>query len=360
MAKNKTRKKKLNSIIAPLESPKQVRREVNAAARMRKRGVAQNIRGSIRESREQSRNIRSWYGQHQKQIADITAQGVRQQGATDAQAIRQSQAAGQQDANNRRELQADENQSAAYRGVTPDSTAAARGVEAEAQRGNLRTIAGDRSTAQGQTNANFLGQIQASSRLGRDAMLRGERAVRQNARQDMGRLKKDTGDFKVTYRGNLRGKERDFYLQNKTLKGKDNYSEAMKYVADAGLAGKQASAGATIAAAKIYSGGKIKAAKIYGRGQGGKKITGADIKRAGSYLRSEVGDAPWQSVATRRQKMIDRLVNRGVDPVAAKMAVRRYITVNRKKDKSDKAKGKIGSPAWQKEKDKRSGKKGRK
>lgn len=354
MAKN--RKNKLNSIIAPLETGKQVNREVMAAARIQQRPLARGIRGKIRESAEQSRNINSWFKQHQAQIADIRAGGIKQQNATNEAALRQSELAGQQDSANRRALQEDDSRSASYRGVQPDTSAAAREVEAAAQRSNLRSISGDRASLQGQSNANLLGQIGAASTLSRNAMLRGERAVRQQAGEDRQELRKNTADFMVDYRGKLRAGERDFYLQRRTLGGKDNYADAMKYVADKGLQGKLASAGATTAAARLYSGAKIKSAKIYGKGQNGQGVTGADISRATSYIRSTVKGAGWRSVWNREQQMIDGLVNRGVDPVAARIAVKRFVTVNRKREKNDKAKSTPGSPAWQKEKDKRSGK----
>ena len=355
----KKRKNKLNSLIAPLETSKQVNREVNAAARIRQRPVAREIRGAVRESNQQSANIGSWHRQHQQQISAIQAGGARRQDATNEQALRQSEMAGTQDSANRKEMQAGENQSASYRGVTPDSSAAARGVEAAAQRSNLRSISADRASQIGQTNNNLLGQISAASTIGRNAMLRGERAVRENAGQDRRKLAQDTADFKVDYRGKLRGGERDFYLQRRTLAGKDNYADAMKYVADKGLAGKQASAGATIAAARLYSGAKIQSAKIYGKGQNGKAVSGKDILRADGYLRATVAKAEsnWRDVWNNQGKMVANLVDRGSDPVAARIAVKRYVTTQRKKWKSDKAKNKVGSPAWKNERDKRSGRK---
>lgn len=351
MAK-KNRKKQINRVIAPLTKPGDVMREVNADTRLKYRPVAKDIKGTINVSREQSGNYKSWYKQHNRQLKGLRRAGDRSTAATAAQAAAQSRQAGDQDAANRREMQGDENASAAYRGVTPDSTAASRGVEAEAQRSNLRGISAAQASQQGQANSNLLGQIQGAARLGRDAALRGERSVRQEAKMDMRALKADRGAFRVQRKGEIRQSERDWHLQNKTLAGKSDYNDAIQNVAALGLAGKQASANATMGSARLYSGAKIKSAKIYGRGQNGKDIKGTDLKRAGSYLRETVGDAHWTTVKQRPGAMVDKLVNRGVDPKAARMTVRRYLTVQAKNDAKNKP---PGGPAWDKEKKQRSG-----
>jgi hypothetical protein len=361
MAK-KDRKKKINSLIAPLTDPKQVRREIQAQTRLKYGETQRDIAGAKRASRQHAGNIKSWYRQHQRQLNNLRQSGLKTETRIADAAQRDFAAGGQQDAANRAALQADEDRSAAIRGVVADTSGQSSSLEAANQRQNLGAITTGRIRAQSQANANFLGQVNAASKLGRNAMLREERNVRRTAKKDMRALKREKGDFRVAARADLRTGERDFWLQRKTLAGKADYNDAIRDVARLGVKRAQVTGQAGITQAQLYSGAKIKSAQIYGKtqgknGKGGKPFTGEDIQRAQGYIAATVNKegGSWRAVWNNPGVVKNNLINRGVDPKVANIAVQRYININRKREKADKGKGKVGSKAWQNENDKRSG-----
>jgi hypothetical protein len=364
MAKpNKNRKKQINRITAPITSPKQVRREVGAAARLEYGGTQRQIRGEKRASRQASRNINSWHKQYQDTLQNLRQEGIQDQAATANQAKNAMMMAGGQDRANRSALAAEEAKSAGLRGATPQYGGQSQSIEAAAQRSNLDALAHNRTSQIGQSNTNMLGEIRGAAVLGRNASLREERAVRQNLDADMRVLRKDKGAFKVSQRASIRQSERDYGLQKQTLAKDRNYADAIVTQAELGLAGKQASANAQVAAAQLYAGAKIKAQQIYGQtvrqqGKGGgKDITGTDIKRAQDYLVAGLqkrGNS-WQLVKSNPQSAIASLTDRGVDPNVARIAVKNFVARKLKAHRRDRGKSKIGSKAWQDENDKRSG-----
>lgn len=327
------KKRNIRSLIAPIRSPKEVRREIGAATRLEFRPVARQIRGEKRASRQMSRNIKGWYGQQRRQLGNLRSQGLATQANLAGQMAAEQTRLDAADAARQDALVEEERRSAAIRGTAPDTSSLAAANAAAAGRRNIIASNVGRAAAQAQANANVLGQINAAATLGRNALLREEQARRQNANADLRELQQRKGDFRVDYRGKLRQAERDWWLQRKTLGSKADYNDAIRDVAAMGLARGQASADATKYAADTYTQGKIRTAKIYGKDRKGKPIRGSDLNRAGSYLRATLGKSgkDWRYVKQHENAAIDSLVNRGVDPVTARMAVRRFVKRKQKK-----------------------------
>ena len=358
MAKKK-RKNKVRSIIAPITSPKQVRKEVGAAARLKYKPVQKDIRREKKISKRQSGNVKSWYKQHQKQLGNIRQQGIGAQN----QFIDQVQESGAQsaaaDRANRADTSAAEQRAASLYGSRAQTAPNAAAAEAANQRQNIIASNVGRMAAQGQTNANMLGAIKGASRLGRDQMLRDERNIRREAGKDLRDLKRERGDYKVQTRRDIRGEERDWNLQNKTLGSKADYNDAIRDVARLGVKRARVSGNKGIKQANIYGATDRYKADKYTKGQKGSKGPDREeLGRADGYLKSMLqktdsnGNSPtWRDVWNNEGRFVSALVNRGVSKQAARRTVKNFVNRKRKVN----AKNKVGSKAWQKENDKRSG-----
>jgi hypothetical protein len=325
MAKQNNRKNRMRGILG-FRSRGQLMKEAKARTRLELGPVGRELGGQFRASKQDSRNINSWYGQYQNQMARL--RGEQRDAFTQAQSNARANAdyLSGQGSDSASAVQTDQDRSAAIRGVTADPGAAATESAAAAQRRALLASGADRLNAVTLSAQSRLANTNQAAELGRQADQRQERNRRAEIRARKADLARDKGAAMVKNLGDLTQTERDWSIQNRTLKQKDRYSNAMITQAQLGLAGKQASANATLGAAQLYSGAKIKAAKIYNAG-GGKKVKGGDVLRAQDYLRAELGasGASWQDVRNNRQKWVAQLTNRGADPVAARVAVRRYL-----------------------------------
>lgn len=325
MAKPNNRKNRMRGILG-LRTRNEVMREARARTQLETAPTARELAGQYRASQQDSRNINSWYQQYQSQMEKLRGQ----QGTAfaDAQANARANAGylSGQSADRSDAVQGDQDRSAAIRGAVADPGASATESAAEAQRRALIASGADRLNAVTLSAQSRLAGTNMATELGRQADQRQERNRRAEIDAKKRDLARDRGATMVKNTGDLIRSEREQMNFGRSLAQKDRYSQAMITQAQLGLAGKQASANATLGAAQLYSNAKIKAAKLYNVG-GGKKVKGADVLRAQDYLRAEIGKsgANWQDVRNNRQRWIAQLTSRGADPLAARVAVRRLI-----------------------------------
>ena len=343
--KNKNR----NPVISTIR-PKRLNREVRARVRLKYGEVGRALKGDLRASRQQSRNYNQWYRQYRQGIAAAQRDSQGAFNQLSSEAAQRDRASQDRYEANQRQVADEEARSAALRGVQGDTSNMSRDAEADAQRQALRDSYANRTGEMGASSRNLLNTIRASSTAGQAADQRNERNVRLGIREKQRELKRDKGAERVAIRGDIRREERDWVIQNRTLKQKDRYTDAVNRQSRLGYAGKVASANATVRAAQLYSGAKIQAAKIYNAGNG-QKVKGKDVMRASGYLRAEIVRAredgkklTWKDVKKNPNAWRARLIDRGADPVAAKVAVRRFLANKQRK---------IGSRGWAKEKKKR-------
>lgn len=342
--KNKNR----NPVISTIRRPKQLNREVKARVRLKYGEVGRALRGDLRASRQQSRNYNQWYRQYRQGIAAAQRDSQGAFNQLSDQAAQRDRASQDRYEANQRQVADEEARSAALRGVQGDTSNMSRDAEADSQRQALRDSYANRTGEMGASSRNLLNTIRASSAAGQAADQRNERNVRLGIREKQRELKRDKGAERVAIRGDIRREERDWVIQNRTLKQKDRYTDAVNRQSRLGYAGKVASANATVRAAQLYSGAKIEAAKIYNTGNG-QKVKGKDVMRASGYLRAEMKKQGlgWRAVKRNSSAWRAKLIDRGADPVAAKVAVRRLLANKQRK---------IGSRGWAEEKKKRNGK----
>ena len=343
------RKNKINSIVAPY-TPKTIRKVIKANTKLRFGEEGREIAGALRAGRQDSRDTNAWYAQNQNRMRGVVAdqgkaaQALQNQMNANASYMRDA------NADQSRAVGAAEDRSAAIRGAVADPTAASRDQAAQTQRDALLASSRDRAAQMNTSTQDYLGLAAGAAELGRQADQRQIRNTQIETRNKGRALAREKGAFRVSERDRLTKDERDWDYQNRALNSKNRYSNAMVTQAQLGLAGKQASAAATLGAAELYSGAKVKAAKIYNAGNG-QKVKGADVLRARDYLTAEIQKvgAKWTDIRKKPNLWISKLTDRGADPIAARVAVRRYIRS---------AVGpKPGSAAWAKEKKKRSGRK---
>lgn len=324
MAK-KNRKNQMRNILAPMDR-RRIMREAGARTRLEYAPAQRAVQGDLRASKQQSRNINSWYQQYQNQMNALRTQQAGNTQALQDQMNKNAEALGGQAAARSSAVADDQSRSAAIRGAMVDPSAGATESAADTQRQALLASSRDRAAQMGASANTRLAGVNAAAELGRQADQRQERNTRLESRAKLRDIARDRGASRIKNIGDLIRAERDYSIQNRGLAQRDRYSQALITQAQLGLAGKQASANATLGAAQLYSGAKIKAAKIYNAG-GGKKVKGGDVLRAQDYLRAELvtTGASWQDVRNNRQRWVAQLTSRGADPVAARVAVRRYL-----------------------------------
>lgn len=334
--RNRQRSKQINSLIAPL-TPKGLRQEVRARTRLQYGELGRALRGDLRASRAQSQNLNAWYNEYQREMDKLRSGQLANTQALQGQMASNAGAVSQAGAATRDALQSEEDRSAAIRGTVSTGENTSRDAAGAAQRSALAASSRDAAAQMGASSNNLLTGIAAAAELGRQADQRAERNTRLQTQSKLRDLKREKGDFRVKTRGDLRQSERDWTIQNRTLAQKDRYSNAMITQAQLGLAGKQASAGATLGAAQLYSGAKVQSAKIYARGQNGQAIRGSDISAGLSTLRVYIRDGqvkPQTIVNSRRNQNFvkDVLVKDGnLDPRLARIVVNRYVAQLRKR-----------------------------
>lgn len=308
---SRQRSKQINSLIAPL-TPKGLRREVRARTRLQYGELGRALRGDLRASRAQSRNLNAWYNEYQREMDKLRSgqlantQALQTQMASNAGAVSQAGAA------TRDALQAEEDRSAAIRGTVSTGENTSRDAAGAAQRSALAASSRDAAAQMGASSNNLLTGIAAAAELGRQADQRAERNTRLQTRSKLRDLKREKGDFRVKTRGDLRQSERDWTIQNRTLAKDYGYQDAMKYVADQG-----------VRKMGIYA--STNPGGSGGGGGGGGGVSGKDGRRAMGYLREGIRGSggtwgSWRELKANRTVLIDDLINRGVDPAAARAA----------------------------------------
>lgn len=347
MAKPNNRRNRMRGILG-LRTRKDVMREARARTRLETAPTGRELAGQMRASRQDSRNINSWYQQYQSQMERLRGQqGTAFQNAQ-ANARANAEYLSGQNAARSDATQSAQDRSAAIRGAVADPSASATESAAEAQRRALSASGADRLNAVTLSAQSRLAGTNMATELGRQADQRQERNRRAEIQAKKRDLARDRGATMVKNLGDLIRSEREQMNFGRSLRQKDRYSNAMIQQAQLGLAGKQASANATLGAAQLYSGAKIKAAKIYARGQNGQPIRGKDIQVGMAALRTMVSDGQrspkW--VRRNRQQVRDALItNENMDPRLANIVIRRYLNLGPR----------VGSAAWAKENKERSG-----
>lgn len=323
MAKN--RNKQINSIIGPL-TPKTMKKVIKSNTRLKFGDEGRGLQGDLRAGRQDSRNTNAWYREYQDQMKGLTSTQDVANSSLQDQMRENANYFGRQSYNTDSAARAEEERSAAIRGAVADPSGATRDQAAEDQRQALMASSRDRTAQIGASANNLLRGVSAASELGRQADQRQIRNTQAETRDKIRNLNKDKGAFRLSEWDRLRTGERDWNIQSRSLNSKNKYSNAIVTQAQLGLAGDQVTANATLGAAQLYSGAKIKSAKIYNAGNG-KTVKGADVLRAMDYIRAELGksEQTWQDVRNNRARFIAQLTNRGADPVAARVAVRKFL-----------------------------------
>lgn len=322
------RQNAIRSFLAPL-TPQQAKREARARTRLEFGEVGRALRSEMDASRQQSKNLNAWYQQYQNNM-DRLRQG--QLANTNALQEQSRQSAGLMNdaaAAQRTALNTEEAASAALRGATTSGAGATEAAGAT-QRQNLMAATRDANAQLGSSAYNRLAEVNAAADLGRQADQRQERNTQLKIRSKMRDLKRDKGAARLkNYRDIVQG-ERDYSIQKQGLAKDYGYQDAMRYVADQGLARAQTSAGATKYAADKYTASDLKTAKIYARGQNGQAITGSDIKTGLAHVNQLVADAPnsgkyardmWRNPRALRTYLISK---KNLDPKLAAIVVRRW------------------------------------
>ena len=305
---------------------RQLRRERASAARLEYKPVIKAARDEMRISRTAERQLNEFYDGYRnarEQAASRTRAG------TDDLYNRSRDTAadlGRRYDDRIAEMSADDAKSAEIRGAAKDTSAERRSLAGESQRQNLMNADAQLLARLGSAAEQFQRNVALASNTGQRLDLRRERNIRRNARNDIRDAKKERNAKISVLRGEQRGAEREYQLQRQTLAKDRGYQDAMRYVADQGVARAQASAAGQVRAAGIYSNAKIKSAQLYNAG-GGKKVKGADVLRAQDLLRAEMKkrQLSWQDVRRNQQRWYAVLTDRGADPVAARVAVRRLL-----------------------------------
>lgn len=194
-------------VTAPL-TPRTLKRETKAAVRLRYGQEESALRGQVRASGQQQRNITDWYGQYQQAVEharNATAEGYANAAAQIGQTANTSQAS---DQTARQQMIAKMQADAASRGATVDPTIAATGQQAEASR---RTGLDEQQAATVRTGANQNAYLADVGRIGvgRTVQAHEQETSRKRAiKTQLAGLKGEKGDYAVQYRTNARNTER--------------------------------------------------------------------------------------------------------------------------------------------------------
>ena len=322
---SRQRSKQINSLIAPL-TPKGLRQEVRARTRLQYGELGRALRGDLRASRAQSKNLNAWYNEYQREMDKLRSGQLANTQALQGQMASNAGAVSQAGAATRQALQAEEDRSAAIRGTVSTGENTSRDAAGAAQRSALAASSRDAAAQMGASSNNLLTGIAAASELGRQADQRAGRNTRLQTQSKLRDLKREKGDFRVKTRGDLRQSERDWTIQNRTLAKDYGYQATVRDQTAGGIKEAQLYAGA----ARAQAAAKVQSAKIYARGQNGQAITGADIKTGLAHVNQLIADAPkpkeyarglWKNPRALRTYLISK---KNLDPKLAAIVVRRW------------------------------------
>lgn len=313
---SRQRSKQINSLIAPL-TPKGLRQEVRARTRLQYGELGRALHGDLRASRAQSKNLNAWYNEYQREMDKLRSGQLANTQALQGQMASNAGAVSQAGAATRDALQSEEDRSAAIRGTVSTGENTSRDAAGAAQRSALAASSRDAAAQMGASSNNLLTGIAAASELGRQADQRAERNTRLQTQSKLRDLKREKGDFRVKTRGDLRQAERDWAIQNRTLAKDYGYQATVRDQTAGGVKQAQLYAGAMRAQAAAKGGG--------GGSGGGGGVSGKDGRRAMGYLREGIRGSggtwgSWRELKANRTVLIDDLINRGVDPAAARAA----------------------------------------
>ena len=311
-----------NSLTAPITDPKDVRREVRAAANLEFRPLARQLQGEVRASRQRERDIGRWYGQAGRQIRRITRATNKDYRRTGNQVRKDIRSATGMSALANAALNQQDAELAKLTGATYDPSASQTSSAAAAQRALLQTALGGMLRTQGASQRGYLrGQRVSAKREG--LYQRGQEAKRrQSIRDDQRELKKARGEFAVEYRGNLRDKERDYKIERMAFSTPSQYDRTVRQQSRAGLQEARIHAGATRYQADRSlqeQRARNRGYRNLPRGGGGDEGGGISEREAMGYLRQSVPKGGYKS----RAQAVDILVNRGVDAKTARRVVNR-------------------------------------
>ena len=338
MAKpKKDRKGAVRSLIAPL-TPKGLRKEIKANTQLQFGDQLRDYGKQIGASKQQSRQINQWYGQYRDNVADIQRGQAASTAALQNQARAWDNTAATRSGAETGRVTGEEDRSAAIRGALPNSGAGETDKYAEEQRNALRKSYGMRAAEMGDTSNKLLGQFQEASFSGLRDDQRRERNIRLNIQKDRNATKKDMGAFKVSEGGRLRGEERDWNIQNRTLNSNNRNAaagRALDWATENRLRNEGSGSGGSGG-----SGG--------GGGKGGYKP--AEIRSTVSQLREQLredGISPKspKSISRQRGEILDALISppNAIDPALARAAYRRVLNAAKRWDKNP---NNVGSSAW--------------
>jgi hypothetical protein len=309
MAKKNKNKNRIKDVIGPL-SPKQVRRETKARVRLEFGDVGRALRGDLRASRQNSRNIQSWYGEYQNQMNKLRAGQAANTQTLQNQMNQNASYLGGQGSARSSAVADDQGRSAAIRGAMTDQGAGATENAAEGQRQALLASSRDRAAQMGYSSNSRLAGVNSAAELGRQADQRQERNTRLETRAKMRDLARDKGASRIKNRADITRQERDFYISRRTLNSNIR-SDKEQRALDRQRENRIASGGG--------SGG--------GSGSGGKGSSGYSVGEAMSLVTAQVAKSggSWTEVRKNPGIAVAALVDRGVSKPVAKKAVRRWI-----------------------------------
>lgn len=306
----KKNKNRIRSVVEPF-SPKQIRRETRARVRLEFGDADRALRGDLRASRQQSKNLNAWYQQYQGNMERLRQGQLANTNALQEQSRASAGLMNQAATAQREALDAEEQRSAALRGA---STSGAGATEAagETQRQALMTSTRDRNAQIGSSAYNRLAEVNAAAGLGLQADQRRERGTRLETRSKMRDLARDKGASRIKNRADIIRGERDFNIQNRTLNANiadDRADNALDRQREARLA-SQGSGG---------SGGSS--------GGGGRSVDRQDVGRGVALLDGQVTTTDnWMSFKTPKgqRKAFYYLRRNGLSPAEARRAIRRF------------------------------------
>ena len=333
----KKNKGRIRNVLDPF-SPKQIRRETNARVRLQYGEAGRALRGDVRASRQQSRNINSWYGQYQR---DMRALRAGQESALSAGQDRLRQDAaflGGQAADRNTAVGADQDRSAAIRGAVADPSQNATESAAERQRQALMASMRTRTDQIGQASNARLSGVNAAAELGRQADQRQERNYRVERRAKMGELARDKGAARITNRNEIIRGERDYDIARRTLNSnirndRDRLAldrQTENRIASGGGSGGSGGSGGGKGGAGGYKGGEIRA----GMGQGRKTLGDLGISAKDP-----------RAIRQNKQGVIDVMTTppNAIDTRLAQIVYRRLLKRAKRWDSNP---NNIGSSAW--------------
>lgn len=207
----------------PLTS-KGLRKETQAATRLKYRPLEKEVAGEIRASRQRGRESKAWWNQYLEEVN----RGRAETDAAYAEAGNSASAlmnqAASLDAASTQRLNQDESASAALRGAMPSTAPAQREAAMSAQRGAM--LAADASTT-AKLGANQRAYLLDKRRIGVGQSIaagKEEQRREDSLRQKRQELRRERGDYATAKRAEIRGDERDylvkrgaFNLENKEL-----------------------------------------------------------------------------------------------------------------------------------------------